>query len=186
MKITEIISEMQMGSVYTGGPSTIDRTAPWVKQAMDQAGRLTQDINSIENPGEKYKYINKLNSPSSKTRVMANVGDKQRVMTVKSYDPETGELVMAVSPSSLTSYKANATDLEYMGRERSVSSNKKYYKFLVKDLKPAETKPSTNKLLLKKQAEEEARLAQIKAAHEKVKASRDLYWDDNDDYDPYR
>ena len=177
---------MQQGRIFTGGPSTIDRSAPWVKQAMDQAGRLTQDINSIETPGEKYKYINKLNSPSSKTRVMANVGDKQRVMAVKSYDPATGELVIATGPNSLTSYKANAADLEYIGRERSISTNKKYYKFLVKDLQPAETKPSTNKLILKKQAEEEARLAKIKAADERDEETRDLYWDDNDDYNPYK
>jgi hypothetical protein len=185
MKITEIISEMQVGRVYSGGPSTIDRTSPWIKQAMDQAGKLTQAINKIEDPGEKYKYITGLKSPSSKTQVMANVGDKQRLMTVKSYDPATGEIVMATSGSSLTSYKANVSDLEYIGRERSVSSNKKYYKFLVKDLQPAETKPSTNKLVLKKQAEEEARLAQIKAAHDRVKLTRDLYWDDNDDYNTH-
>lgn len=163
MKVSEILSEMQWGQIYKGGPSTIDRSAPWVKAGMKKAAKIVTDIDSLDNAGEKFDYLYKLQSKTSKPRLTAKVGNTTHRLVVKDYNPESGEITVAINHDI---FKTSAAGLTYDGRERSPSTPVKTYKFTVSNLEPQE-RPENPERPAKPKKMTQAEIRQQAAAEEK-------------------
>jgi hypothetical protein len=159
MKVAEILSEMQRGQIYKGGVS-YDKSAPWIKNQMDVAAERTKTIDQLEDPAAKFKFIADLGSNAVRNKVFVKLddGDKLVPMTIKSYDPDTGNIFLGLSGNSLKTYRTNVSTLDFIGRERSPSTSVKTYKFAA-NVTGSEEKQSKNKLLIKKREEEAAKQA---------------------------
>jgi hypothetical protein len=166
MKITEIISEMQQGHVYYGGPSTIDRSSPWVKKNMQTAADRTMHFKSLDNVKDQFEYIYKLKSASSKPQVYTkdNSG-KLHPLVIKGYD--NGIVLLSNSTNGLVTYRTDVNTLNFLGREKSITSPGTKYKFLATTISKEVRQPLDNKQAIKKQSAQNHAQAVAKAAREK-------------------
>ncbi len=121
------LDELTIGKVGTGGVSTIDKTAPWIKHNMDVAGKRTMAVNAAKSVKDKFDIIYNIAKESKTTLI--NLGSFGK-NSIQSYDPATGDLILKSSTSGKVKlYSTNINSYEYVGREKSIGASTKKYIF---------------------------------------------------------
>lgn len=124
------LSELTIGRT---GPSvsTIDRTAPFIKAGMKIAADRTKSMNSATSVKDKFEVAYDISKQSAVSSVILGKFSSGKI---KSYDPASGDIIFAGGFNHGKLYSANINSYEYVGREKSISSNT--MKYIFKEIVP--------------------------------------------------
>jgi hypothetical protein len=138
MKIFEILTEMRRGKVGAN-VTTVDMSAPWVQRNAKKTADRTKGFDQLPTTKEKLDFLSKETNGFTKLQDTIRVKvfmDKRSNMDpvldnwmyVKSYDPATGDIVLrgAFQGKNIKLFKTNASQLEFVKRDRSIQKEIAY------------------------------------------------------------
>jgi len=120
--------------------TTVDKSAPWVKDAMNKARKRTQDFKALGTDKEKFDFIYKAQNTTTRIRI-----DSQSHFPyyIQSYDPTTGDITLLLkNPKPGKIVTGNTNNFTYQGRQVAPSSNRKTYIFQTGEVTAVSTVPS--------------------------------------------
>jgi len=127
MRAQEFITEMQMGTYMKGGitPTKAPDSYSAYKRNSKIAYDIVKTVSKLPTSKEKFEYI--FNLKDGQTSNSIRVVDSEGVAYgIKDYNADTGEVTVSRGGALGT---VNIDDLEFKGKERSISSTKKTWIF---------------------------------------------------------
>jgi hypothetical protein len=146
MRAIEIISELTVGRIATGGitpqvPKSI------YNQNAKLAYNIVKDVMTAPTAKEKFEILFNLKAGNT-TNIIRLLGPNGKKYSPASYDKETG-IIKLVGAAGDRSYSTSVDNLEFKGKERTISSTKKYWNFSFNDMKqdkkPEVSEPGTKR-----------------------------------------
>jgi hypothetical protein len=124
MKITDLLVEMQMGRYASGG--TTPTGGPIAKKNAAIAYNVVKSIGNAPTAREKIDIITSLKAGTTTNKIVIN-DQHGKHYSFKGYDKSTGDISLANMQG--IPCKTNVEDLEFVGKERSISSTIKKWIF---------------------------------------------------------
>jgi hypothetical protein len=132
MRVREIISELTVGRYASGGvvPTKDPRSLGSIRKKSKLAYDIVKSVNNAPTSRDKIDILANLDAgKTSNSIVIVGPGDKRYAF--QSYDKEAGTLTVSLST---TLYTVDVDSLEFLGKERTMSSTKKKWLFKTDNL----------------------------------------------------
>ena len=146
MKAKEFISELTVGRIATGGITPSVPSAVY-KQNARIAYNIVKDVMTAPTAKEKFEILFNLKAGNTSNKIRL-FGPNGKKYSPDSYDPSTG-IIKLVGLSGNRSFSTSVDNLEFKGKERTLSSSTKYWNFSFNDIqqdeKPEVSEPTTKR-----------------------------------------
>jgi hypothetical protein len=131
MKIKEFISELTVGRYASGGvvPS---KPGAAVRKNSKIAYDIVKSVNAAATSKEKIEILSNLTAGNTANKIVIVGPDGERY-TFRSYDKDSEKLTVSLSTSPKI-YTTDVNSLEFLGKERSVSTTLKKWLFKTDNL----------------------------------------------------